>query len=74
MRPWTAGQKRFSFLFSQMAQLTNQAPETLSHATGGMLWGGAEVFQLARCRPIKMIAKKSNRRKARYLWAFQVPK
>jgi hypothetical protein len=32
MRPWIAGQKRFSLRFSQMAQLTIETPESLSHA------------------------------------------
>jgi len=32
MRPWIAGQKRFSFRFSQMEQLTIDTPQSLSHA------------------------------------------
>jgi hypothetical protein len=40
MRPWTAGQKRFSFRFSQIAQLTNISSSNHYH-TQNRLPGGA---------------------------------
>src|SRR5271170_5304784 len=73
MRPCTAGQNRFSFRFSQIAQLTNRwLLKSLSHAKS-IVWLGLTSIPKNGPKLLSRAVRQATTAKRGYLWAFEVP-